>query len=120
MALDDFGTGYSGLYHLTRLSIDKIKIDRSFFEPGQTDHLPMVEAILGMAHSLKMQVTAEGIEEFHLPHLPSWLANNGCHFAQGYHYGRPQSAIAITSTFQNLPCIERREAMPNLTLVTGD
>lgn len=120
VALDDFGTGYSGLYHLTRLSIDKIKIDRSFFEPGQTDHLPMVEAILGMAHSLKMQVTAEGIEEFHLPHLPSWLANNGCHFAQGYHYGRPQSAIAITSTFQNLPCIGRREAMPNLTLVTGD
>ncbi|RYF43488.1 MAG: bifunctional diguanylate cyclase/phosphodiesterase [Cytophagaceae bacterium] len=120
VALDDFGTGYSGLYHLTRLSIDKIKIDRSFFETGQTDHLPMVEAILGMAHSLKMQVTAEGIEEFHLPHLPSWLANNGCHFAQGYHYGRPQSAIAIASTFQNLPCIERREAMPNLTLVTGD
>jgi diguanylate cyclase (GGDEF)-like protein len=120
VALDDFGTGYSGLYHLTRLSIDKIKIDRSFFETGQTDHLPMVEAILGMARSLKMKVTAEGIEEFHLPHLPSWLADNGCHFAQGYHYGRPQSAIAITSTFQNLPCIECREAVPNLMLVTED
>lgn len=91
VSLDDFGTGYSGLYHLTRLSIDKIKIDRSFFEPGNIDHLPMVEAILGMAKSLNMQVTAEGIEEFHLPHLPIWLAENGCHFAQGYVFGRPQA-----------------------------
>jgi diguanylate cyclase (GGDEF)-like protein len=112
VALDDFGTGYSGLYHLTRLSIDKIKIDRSFFETGQTDHLPMVEAILGMARSLKMKVTAEGIEAFHLPHLPSWLADNGCHFAQGYHYGRPQ--------LQNVPGVERRGSGPTLMLVVKD
>ena len=95
VALDDFGIGYSSLYHLTRLSIDKIKIDRSFFELGQTDHLPMVEAILGMARSLKMQVTAEGVEEFHLPHLPSWLANSGCNYAQGYLYGRPKPAASL-------------------------
>ena len=95
VALDDFGIGYSSLYHLTRLSIDKIKIDRSFFEPGQTDHLPMVDAILGMARSLKMQVTAEGVEEFHLPHLPSWLARSGCHYAQGYLYGRPKPASSL-------------------------
>lgn len=95
VALDDFGIGYSSLYHLTRLSIDKIKIDRSFFEPGQTDHLPMVEAILGMARSLKMQVTAEGVEECHLPHLPSWLANSGCNYAQGYLYGRPKPASSL-------------------------
>lgn len=93
MSLDDFGTGYSGLYHLTRLAIDKIKIDRSFFEPGGINHLPMVEAILGMARSLKMQVTAEGIEEFHQPHLPEWLAANGCNFAQGYLFGRPQPRV---------------------------
>lgn len=102
VALDDFGTGYSGLYHLTRLSIDKIKIDRSFFEAGQIDHLPMVEAILGMARSLKMKVTAEGIEEFHLPHLPSWLADNGCHYAQGFFYGRPQACVETASKSQNL------------------
>jgi EAL domain-containing protein (putative c-di-GMP-specific phosphodiesterase class I) len=95
VALDDFGIGYSSLYHLTRLSIDKIKIDRSFFEAGQTDHLPMVDAILGMARSLKMQVTAEGVEEFHLPHLPSWLARSGCHYAQGYLYGRPKPASSL-------------------------
>lgn len=95
VALDDFGIGYSSLYHLTRLSIDKIKIDRSFFEAGQTDHLPMVEAILGMARSLKMQVTAEGVEEFHLPHLPSWLAHSGCNYAQGYLYGRPKPASSL-------------------------
>lgn len=92
VALDDFGIGYSGLYHLTRLSIDKIKIDRSFFEANNLEHLPMVEAILGMARSLKMKVTAEGIEEFHLPHLPGWLAQSGCHYAQGYLYGKPQAA----------------------------
>ncbi|WP_440058088.1 putative bifunctional diguanylate cyclase/phosphodiesterase [Pseudomonas fragariae (ex Marin et al. 2024)] len=94
VALDDFGTGYSGLYHLTRLSIDKIKIDRSFFELGKTDHRPMVEAILGMARSLNMKVTAEGIEDFHSPSLPSWLASNGCNYAQGYHYGRPQAQVS--------------------------
>ncbi|WP_259640977.1 putative bifunctional diguanylate cyclase/phosphodiesterase [Pseudomonas syringae group genomosp. 3] len=93
VALDDFGTGYSGLYHLTRLAIDKIKIDRSFFEPGADDHLPMVQAILGMARSLNMKVTAEGIEEFHLPNLPTWLAVNGCHFAQGYLFGRPHPIV---------------------------
>lgn len=102
VALDDFGTGYSGLYHLTRLSIDKIKIDRSFFEAGQIDHLPMVEAILGMARSLKMKVTAEGIEDFHLPYLPSWLANNGCHFAQGYLYGHPQAGVDTASRLHSL------------------
>lgn len=97
VALDDFGIGYSGLYHLTRLSIDKIKIDRSFFEAGSIDHLPMVEAILGMARSLKMKVTAEGIEDFHLPYLPKWLAENGCHYAQGYLYGRPQAGSTIAA-----------------------
>ncbi len=100
VALDDFGIGYSGLYHLTRLSIDKIKIDRSFFEAGSIDHLPMVEAILGMARSLKMKVTAEGIEDFHLPYLPKWLAENGCHYAQGYLYGRPQAGSTIAAAVQ--------------------
>lgn len=95
ISLDDFGTGYSGLYHLTRLAIDKIKIDRSFFEPGGADHLPMVQAILGLARSLNMQVTAEGIEEYHLPHLPAWLAENGCQFAQGYAFGRPQAGNLV-------------------------
>lgn len=106
VALDDFGTGYSGLYHLTRLSIDKIKIDRSFFESGDEDHLPVVEAILGMARSLKMKVTAEGIEDFHSPDLPSWLASNGCDFAQGYLYGRPRSGMDISSATQgNVECL---------------
>ncbi|WP_263264146.1 bifunctional diguanylate cyclase/phosphodiesterase [Pseudomonas sp. RIT-PI-S] len=107
VALDDFGIGYSGLYHLTRLSIDKIKIDRSFFEAGNVDHLPMVEAILGMARSLKMKVTAEGIEQVHLPHLPSWLASNGCHFAQGYLYGRPQTGFDTALNLQGQPRLKR-------------
>ncbi len=100
VTLDDFGVGYSGLYHLTRLSIDKIKIDRSFFEAGKLEHLPMVEAILGMARTLNMRVTAEGIEDFHLPYLPAWLAQSGCHYAQGYLYGRPQAAKDIAVTRQ--------------------
>lgn len=105
VALDDFGIGYSGLYHLTRLAIDKIKIDRSFFEAGKLEHLPMVEAILGMARSLKMEVTAEGIEEFHLPHLPEWLAQSGCHYAQGYLYGRPQAVGNVASARQSFPSL---------------
>lgn len=107
VALDDFGIGYSGLYHLTRLSIDKIKIDRSFFEAGNIDHLPMVEAILGMARSLNMKVTAEGIEDFHQPYLPKWLAENGCHYAQGYLYGYPQAGSTIATAVHgpSIACI---------------
>ncbi|KPY92029.1 GGDEF domain-containing protein [Pseudomonas tremae] len=86
VALDDFGTGYSGLYHLTKLAIDKIKIDRSFFDTSLDNQNEMVKAILALGKSLRMKITAEGVEH---EQLADWLAINKCDFAQGYLFGKP-------------------------------
>ena len=101
VALDDFGTGYSGLYHLTRLAIDKIKIDRSFFDASLNNPSEMVTAILGLGKSLRIQITAEGVEH---EQLAQWLATNKCDFAQGYLFGRPvpsAQVMAIVATDQS-------------------
>jgi EAL domain-containing protein (putative c-di-GMP-specific phosphodiesterase class I) len=63
-------TGYSGLYHLTQLAIDKIKIDRSFFDTSLDNQSDMVKAILALGKSLRMQITAESVEH---EQLADWL-----------------------------------------------
>lgn len=103
VALDDFGTGYSGLYHLARLEIDKIKIDQSFFEQGQAHGLKMADAILGMARSLQIEVTAEGIENISTHYLPDWLAHRGCQYGQGYLFGRPMPAENVAPYLATAP-----------------
>jgi diguanylate cyclase (GGDEF)-like protein len=97
VALDDFGTGYSGLYHLTQLSIDKIKIDRSFLDCSQDNQNDMVRAILALGKSLSMQVTAEGVEH---DRVASWLADHECDFAQGYLFGQPISSWRVNEVLQ--------------------
>lgn len=94
VALDDFGTGYSGLYHLTKLAIDKIKIDRSFFDTSLNNQNEMVKAILALGKSLRMKITAEGVEH---EELADWLAAHGCDFAQGYLFGRPLPFAQVTA-----------------------
>lgn len=96
VSLDDFGTGYSGLYHLTQLSIDKIKIDRSFIALQSSNKNQMVDAILAMGKSLEMQVTAEGIEKVD---MAQWLAMHGCDFAQGYLFGKPVPGEVVPHLF---------------------
>jgi diguanylate cyclase (GGDEF)-like protein len=93
VALDDFGTGYSGLYHLSQLAIDKIKIDRSFFDTSLDNSCEMVNAILALGKSLRMQITAEGVEH---EKLADWLAAHECDFAQGYLFGRPLPGTQAT------------------------
>lgn len=88
VALDDFGTGYSGLYHLTRLSIDKIKIDRAFLDGSESKQSQFVRAMLALGRGLDLEITAEGIED---SSLADWLAEEGCDFAQGYFFGKPFS-----------------------------
>lgn len=95
-AVDDFGTGYSSLQHLHQLPIETLKIDRSFVErvcePDGTRAL--VEAILSLAHSLGLQVVAEGVER---PEQAEALANMNCDMLQGFLFARPQRAEAVPS-----------------------
>ncbi|GHC22110.1 diguanylate cyclase [Kushneria pakistanensis] len=92
VSLDDFGTGYSGLYHLARLDIDKIKIDRSFFDAEEIRQDNLVRLMIAMGRSLGMAVVAEGIED---ERLAENLTQQGCHFGQGYLFGRPMPAHAL-------------------------
>jgi EAL domain-containing protein (putative c-di-GMP-specific phosphodiesterase class I) len=86
--LDDFGTGYSSLGHLHQMPIEALKIDRSFVSAIGSDSMgtSIVQAIIALAHSLGMQVIAEGVEnEIQL----NKLKRLGCNFAQGYHFAKP-------------------------------
>ena len=91
ISVDDFGTGYSSLGHLKELSIDKMKIDRSFVSdlPGDPDSAAIACAIIQMARSLGITVIAEGVEtEDQRTHL----ARQGCHELQGELISKPLSA----------------------------
>lgn len=88
VALDDFGTGYSSLSYLKQYDIDYIKIDQTFIKnlASDSEDLILCEAIIAMAHKLKMQVIAEGVETRQQLEL---LKSAGCDFAQGYYFSKP-------------------------------
>ncbi|GEM_PF-7118459 len=90
LAIDDFGTGYSSLSYLARFPIDRLKIDKSFIQniacnPQKTD---IVEAIIRMGQSMKMEVIAEGIEKEEELNCVKAL---GCNAAQGFYFSKPLS-----------------------------
>lgn len=87
VALDDFGTGYSSLQYLAELSIDTLKIDRSFVaDLSQEKHQAVVKIIIEMAHALGISVVAEGVETAEqLALLSKWQ----CDQAQGFYIARP-------------------------------
>ncbi|GGY12025.1 sensor domain-containing protein [Paludibacterium paludis] len=91
LSVDDFGTCYSSLAYLKRLSIDKLKIDRSFIGELDTDHddQAIVSAIVSLAGSLGLQTVAEGVES---PGQLDFLSRLGCDIAQGYLISRPLAA----------------------------
>ncbi len=86
--LDDFGTGYSSLSYLSKYPVDRLKIDKSFVMAmtGNGQNTEIVRTILQLAHSLKLNVVAEGVET--AEQLES-LRAFGCEFAQGYHLAYP-------------------------------
>ena len=95
LALDDFGTGYASLAYLQRLPVDVVKIDRSFTAKIDSggDDLALLEGIVGLGRALGLQLVAEGIERGAQQGIVQDL---GCHGAQGFHFGRPESAALAT------------------------
>jgi diguanylate cyclase len=106
IALDDFGAGYSSLSYLTRLPVDRLKLDRSLIHRMALDHksAAVMRSIVSLGAELDMDVIAEGVEsELQL----QMLADLGCPQVQGYLLGRPMSAaqaqFALSKPWGNRP-----------------
>ena len=111
LALDDFGTGYSSLAHITRMPIDHIKIDRCFVNDlhERAESESVVRAVLAIAQSLGLRVTAEGIET---AQQAQTMVVMGCHTLQGYHISRPVPAEQIPALCARqwpMPCPQAPE-----------
>ena len=111
IALDDFGTGQSSLNHLRQFPIDVVKIDRGFVRDltAAGNAAALVQAVVGLAHSLGMEVIAEGVETAaQLRHLEAL----GCDAVQGYLFSRPEPLARLD--------LGRDWSTPALGPVAGD
>ncbi len=110
ISMDDFGTGFSSLYHLKEFPIDSIKIDRSFVRNCTNDSkdATIVKTIIAMAHQLKLEVIAEGVE--FKDHLV-FLQQNLCDEAQGYLFSKPVSPEEFVNIIPKLEGIIPNEGI---------
>jgi EAL domain-containing protein (putative c-di-GMP-specific phosphodiesterase class I) len=99
ISLDDFGSGYSSLNYLKRFAINVLKIDRSFvMDIGkQSDSEVIVQAVIGLAKNLNLEVTAEGIET---GSQLEFLKESGCHEGQGFYFSKPIASNRLEKMLQ--------------------
>lgn len=102
LALDDFGTGYSSLNYLKRFPVNMLKIDRSFVQDALSnpDSAAITGAIIALAKSLRLSITAEGIET---QAQLNYLRNQGCHEGQGFYFSRPVPPEALVELLLQQP-----------------
>lgn len=101
-SIDDFGTGYSSLSYLTKLPLDKIKIDRAFVKDIAKDSAAntIVSAIVSMAKSLRLKVVAEGVET---EEQLNYLKECGCDTVQGFYFSPAVSYAMLTQMLTSSP-----------------
>ncbi|MFL1454612.1 putative bifunctional diguanylate cyclase/phosphodiesterase [Marinobacter sp. GN3S48] len=102
IAIDDFGTGYSSLNYIHRLPIHTLKVDQSFVKAIRSgeDGACIVNAIIAMAHGLKLDIVAEGVET---NEQLAYLKQLGCHQIQGFIHGAARPAEVIGKSLNRLP-----------------
>jgi diguanylate cyclase (GGDEF)-like protein len=101
IAIDDFGTGYSSLSYLKRFPVNTLKIDRSFVKDVcyDNDDAAITTAIIAMAHSLRLSIVAEGVED---ADQLAFLKKRECEIIQGYYFSPPLSANDMTQKFEKI------------------
>ena len=106
LAIDDFGTGYASLSYLKRLPVDCLKIDRSLIKgvAHETEDTAIVRAVVTLAQSLGMVVTAEGVETAEQLYQ---LRALGCEQGQGYYFARPVAADRLPELLTSLDADDR-------------
>ncbi len=99
VTMDDFGTGYSSLAYLRDIPLSCVKIDRSFIMDIGNDKSAekLIASIISMAHSLDLQVVAEGVEE---QYQADYLSSLDCEYLQGYLFGRPVPEAEVPALFK--------------------
>jgi EAL domain-containing protein (putative c-di-GMP-specific phosphodiesterase class I) len=116
LAIDDFGTGYSSLSYLKRFPINLLKIDRTFVNNSLVDKVDadIIRTIIVLAHSMGVEVIAEGVETVEQKAL---LESLHCDYVQGYLYGKPMPAEEFEAQFfPNLSTSKRMEDTANRSI----
>lgn len=118
LAIDDFGTGYSSFGRLRHFAVDRLKIDRSFVTSITecSDDRAIAAAIIAMSRSLKINVTAEGVENF--PQL-SFLQEQDCQDAQGFLLSRPLQPDAARELLRRVHEVADASRTQRLKVITG-
>ena len=118
-AIDDFGTGYSSLNQLRTLTVDSVKVDRSFIKDLELmsgDSTTLVRGIVGMAHNLGLSVVAEGVETAGQLVI---LRSLGCDVIQGFFLHRPLAVSAVEAVMKEYASKQRPALFGDTRKVAG-